>query len=215
MENELLVIIPTFHKRVKYIPHVEEALNNNFNLKAPRAYISDIQIGSLSSPVFVSKKKEWAEILLDGSFNKSLYQPEDIGLLVANRNSSLDTDIRYFETVKTMASPALFVYTLPNIVLGEICIRHQFKGENDFFIFENFNAAFIQQYTAHLFATGAMQACICGWIETMDNDYKACLFLIEKKGTDNALAFTEENITHIYQGTTHGKVNDRSEKTDC
>ena len=156
-----------------------------------------------------------AEILLDGSFNKSLYQPEDIGLLVANRNSSLDTDIRYFETVKTMASPALFVYTLPNIVLGEICIRHHFKGENDFFIFENFNAAFIQQYTAHLFATGAMQACICGWIETMDNDYKACLFLIEKKGTDNALAFTEENITHIYQGTTHGQVNDRSEKTDC
>jgi len=145
-----------------------------------------------------------AEILLDGSFNKSLYQPEEIGLLVSNRNSSLDTDIRYFETVKTMASPALFVYTLPNIVLGEICIRHHFKGENDFFIFENFDGAFMQQYAGHLFVTGAVQACICGWIEIMDNDYKACLCLLEKKANDNALIFSTENINHIYQTITHG-----------
>lgn len=145
-----------------------------------------------------------AEILLDGSFDKSVYQPEDIGLLVANRSSSLDTDIRYFETVKTMASPALFVYTLPNIVLGEICIRHHFKGENDFFIFEQFDAGFMQQYTAQLFVTGAVQACICGWIEIIDNDYLACLYLVEKKPNHNALSFTEENITHIYHRTTHG-----------
>ena len=122
-----------------------------------------------------------AEILLDNSFNNTIYKPEDIGLLVANRNSSLDTDIKYFDTVKTMASPALFVYTLPNIVLGEICIRHHFKGENDFFIFEQFDAGFIQQYTTHLFATGALQACICGWIEIMDNDYRACLLPGGKK----------------------------------
>ena len=73
------------------------------------------------------------EYLLSGAFNKAHYQPEEIGLVLSNANSSLDADIRYLESVKEMASPALFVYTLPNIVIGEISIRHNFKGENAFF----------------------------------------------------------------------------------
>ena len=137
-----------------------------------------------------------AEILLDQSFDKTIYDPGDVGLLIANRSSSLDTDIRYFETVKTMASPALFVYTLPNIVLGEICIRHHFKGENDFFIFDQFEAGFMHQYTAHLFATGALQAGICGWLEIMGNNFNARLWMVEKKTSPNAVLFTEENIHH-------------------
>ena len=141
------------------------------------------------------------EILLENSFDKTNYQPEDIGLVLANKNSSLDTDIKYYETVKTIASPALFVYTLPNIVMGEICIRHNFKGENDFFIFDVFNPAFIQQYVSHLFVTGALKACICGWVEVLDNDYRASICLVERKEKGNALLFTEDNIHHIYQIT--------------
>lgn len=144
-----------------------------------------------------------AEILLADSFDKTVYQPEDIGLLFCNRNSSLDNDIKYYETVKTIASPALFVYTLPNIVMGEICIRHNFKGENDFFIFDSFDAGFLHGYAAHLFATGAVQACICGWVELLDNDYRACLYLVEKKPGIQKTLFTKENIHQIYQ-ITHG-----------
>jgi hypothetical protein len=66
MENELIVVVPTFHKRVKYISHIEDALTLNFNPPVPRAYISDIDIKTIQSPVFVSEKKEWVEILLDG-----------------------------------------------------------------------------------------------------------------------------------------------------
>ena len=166
----------------------------HFAINYPRFYKMD-NLGKLG----------WlaAEILLNGSFDKTIYQPEDIGLVLSNKSSSLDTDIKYYETVKTIASPALFVYTLPNIVMGEICIRHNFKGENDFFIFEQFNGGFIQKYVSHLIETSALEACICGWAEMMDNDYKASLFLIEKKRTANPIIFTEENITHFYQ-TTHG-----------
>ena len=143
------------------------------------------------------------EILVEHSFDKTAYQAEDIGVVLSNSSSSLDTDIKYYETVKTIASPALFVYTLPNIVLGEICIRHNFKGENDFFIFENFNAGFIQQYVSHLFETGVLKACICGWVEIMDDNYGTSLYLIEKKGNGNTMLFTEENIHNNYQ-ITHG-----------
>jgi len=167
---------------------------HHFAISYPRFYKMD-NLGKLG----------WlaAELLLAGSFDKSAYRPEDIGLVLCNKSGSLDTDIKYYDTVKTIASPALFVYTLPNIVMGEICIRHNFKGENDFFIFEYFNPGFIHQYVSHLFETGVLEACVCGWVEIIDNDYKACLYLTEKKATDKTMLFTEENIHHIYQ-TTHG-----------
>jgi len=70
-----------------------------------------------------------SEILLKDSFKKDSYSPEDIGLILSNANSSLDTDQKYMAGVADVPSPSLFVYTLPNIVTGEICIRNNFKGE--------------------------------------------------------------------------------------
>ena len=140
-----------------------------------------------------------AEVLLKDYFTKDKYKPEDIGVVLANKNASLDTDIKYYETAKDIASPALFVYTLPNIVIGEICIRHQFKGEDAFFIMEKFDAEFITQYVSNLINNNILQACICGWVELLDNQYKAVLFLVEKETLTAPLLFTNENITKIYQ----------------
>jgi hypothetical protein len=138
------------------------------------------------------------ELLLRDSLAPGTYAPEDMGLLFCNRNSSLDTDIRFAETMKTMASPALFVYTLPNIVMGEICIRHNFKGENDFFIFDTFNPGFITFYLEQLFSSGAIQAGICGWLDLIGEEYRSCLFLVERKSRGQHLLFTEQHLQNIY-----------------
>lgn len=138
------------------------------------------------------------EVLLDG-FDKRKYKAEDVGIVLSNASSSLDTDIKYYETVKSMPSPALFVYTLPNIVIGEISIRHQFKGENAFFIFNEFDAGFIEQYVSGLVNNNILQACICGWVEMLDDSYKAVLFLVEKDKTRDSVIFTKENLNKIYQ----------------
>ena len=139
------------------------------------------------------------EVLLQYSFDKEKYTPEDIGIVLSNANSSLDTDIKYYETAKTIASPAQFVYTLPNIVIGEISIRHHFKGENAFFIFEHFDAAFIQQYVTNLINNNILQCCICGWVDVLNDKYKATLFLIEKDKRADSVNFTVENLNKIYQ----------------
>jgi hypothetical protein len=142
------------------------------------------------------------EYLLSGSFNKARYQPEQVGVVLSNANSSLDADIRYLESVREMASPALFVYTLPNIVIGEISIRHNFKGENAFFITEKFDASLLQQYVMNLLNAGILETCICGWIDVLKEDYKAVLFLVEKAGAHKELErfplFTIENLNNIY-----------------
>ncbi len=140
-----------------------------------------------------------AEILLKDDFVAGGYKPESIGVVLSNNNASLDTDIKYYETAKDIASPALFVYTLPNIVIGEICIRHNFKGENAFFIFDKFDAGFIQQYVGNLINNNILQSCICGWVELLGNQYKTVLFLVEKNKAIKNNLFTTENINKIYQ----------------
>lgn len=139
------------------------------------------------------------EVLLQDGFEKTKYRPKDVGIVLSNAQASLDTDIKYYDTTKTFASPALFVYTLPNIVIGEISIRHHFKGENAFFIFDSFDAGFIEQYVGNLFNNDILQCCICGWVDVLDNKYDATLFLVEQDKSANSVNFTKENLNKIYQ----------------
>jgi hypothetical protein len=90
------------------------------------------------------------------------------------------------------------VYTLPNIVIGEISIKNKFKGENAFFVFETFDAAFIQQYVAYLLNNNILQACICGWVDVLQEDYKAVLCLVEKDADLTSAPFSAENLNNIY-----------------
>ena len=146
-----------------------------------------------------------AEVLLKDSLKEGKYQSSEVGIVLQNASSSLDADLKYFESTKEFASPALFVYTLPNIVMGEICIKHKFKGENAFFIFETFNTDFVQKYVSNGINNNILQACICGWVEFICDEYKAVLFLVEKNGGVDKLAdtsrmvFTQENLNKIYQ----------------
>lgn len=149
-----------------------------------------------------------SEVLLKDSIEEATYKPEDVGVILNNASSSLDTDLKYFESAKDIASPALFVYTLPNIVIGEICIKHKFKGENAFFIFEAFDADFMQKYVSNLINNDTLQACVCGWVELLAEEYKAVLFLVEKESSlaagspgqknPSAIIFTKENLDKIY-----------------
>ena len=163
---------------------------DNLAIKYPKFYKMD----NLSKLGWLA-----AELLLKENFAKENYKPEDVGIVLSNANASLDSDLKYLETIKDYPSPSLFVYTLPNIVIGEICIKNNFKGENAFFVFEQFDANFIKQYVSNLVINNILQACICGWVDVIGESYKAALFLIEKNSNANATDFTTENINNIYQ----------------
>jgi hypothetical protein len=139
-----------------------------------------------------------SEILLKDSFKSNNYSPQSIGVVLSNKNSSLDADLKYSQSVNDIASPSLFVYTLPNIVIGEICIRHNFKGENAFFIFEKFDPDFIRQYVNNLLNNNTLEACVCGWVEFLEDEYIAVLFLVEKEKSLLSVPFTILNINNTY-----------------
>lgn len=166
-----------------------EKAYSSFNLSYPKFYKMDnlSKLGWLTS-----------EILLKDEQLKERYNLQNIGIVLSNANASLDTDIHYSGTINDIPSPAVFVYTLPNIVIGEIAIRNGFKGENAFFISESFDAALLQKYVEMLFASNAVQACICGWVEVLEDGYKCVLYLVEKEAGSLKMEFTAEHLEEIF-----------------
>ena len=113
------------------------------------------------------------------------YPPETLGIILVNRSASLDTDLRHQQIIEqnlpTGTSPAVFVYTLPNIVAGEIAIRHQFKGETLFFIQTEKENPFPRKYAELLLLQSNHHAILFGWCELLGEKYDADFYLLEKQ----------------------------------
>ncbi len=124
---------------------------------------------------------------------------ENIAIVLSNRSASLNTDRKYQETISNKEnyypSPAVFVYTLPNITIGEICIKHKIKGENVFFVSEAFNATLLKQYASCLFQNKKSKQILCGWIDFDDDQYQAFLYLVSEHGNRK---FNQKSIKKIY-----------------
>ncbi len=138
-----------------------------------------------------------ADVLLK---NENLNEAENnIALVFSNKASSLDTDRKHQATIENDAeyfpSPAVFVYTLPNICLGEISIKHRLFSENSFFIFDRFNAEHLKLYANSLLQSGKAEKTLCGWVDLDENYYDAFLYLVEKEGE---IEHKTEEINSLY-----------------
>jgi len=119
---------------------------------------------------------------------------EDVAIICFNRSSSLEIDTQYQTTIcdneNYFPSPSLFVYTLPNIVAGEIAIRNKFFGETSFYICENFDAEQIFRTVNNVFSDNSINFVIAAWIECFENIFEVKMFLITKEKTK--LEFSEK-----------------------
>ena len=124
---------------------------------------------------------------------------EDIAIVLSNRASSLDTDRKHWESIRNpndyYPSPAIFVYTLPNICIGEISIRHKLYSENSFFIFDEFNPSHLFWYANGLLDTEKAKKVLCGWVDVDGPGYEAFLYLVDKEGS---IAHSIEEITRLF-----------------
>jgi hypothetical protein len=145
------------------------------------------------------------ELLLMDKNPGQKYPRNKIGIVFMNSASSLDTDRRHQDTLsdreKYFPSPSIFVYTLPNVVIGEICIRHKIYGEGNFFVAEKFNVDLIHGYIEELFDNKAIQCCIAGWVEFDGEDFESFVFLIEKqdKTESGIVNFEPDAIRNLYE----------------
>ena len=129
------------------------------------------------------------ELLANGEI-----KDKETALVFANSSSCLDTDEAYAETMYEFPSPSLFVYTLPNIMLGEISIRHQLRSENVFLISEEFDPGIFLDYSQALFQQKNVDNLLCGWVDLHNNEYDVFLWQIALSGGTD---FNEEELKKL------------------
>ncbi len=174
-------------KHVDFAEFIKSAYKE-FSIDYPKFFKMD----NLSKLAFLTSEMILEDICKIGEEN-------DIAIVFANQSSSSDTDVKYQRSIENkeeyFPSPAVFVYTLPNICVGEISIKHQLITENAFFVFEKFNAEFIVNYANQLIDSGKAERVLCGWIEFYQENYQAFVYLVEKQGI---VEHNEININTFY-----------------
>ena len=161
----------------------------HFNSKDPKFYKMD----ALSKLAFLA-----SDVLLNNE-NLNLENDSNIALVFSNKSSSLDTDRIHQESIQNKEnyypSPSVFVYTLPNICLGEISIKYKLYTENSFFIFDTLNANHLFSYSNSLLASNKANEVLCGWVEVDGDNYNAFVYLVSKQGK---IEHNVENIIRLY-----------------
>lgn len=132
-----------------------KAVYQHLGISYPKFFKMDL----LSKAAFLS-----TEILRNHIDQFETYNKEKTATVLSTCDGCLEVDKNYEESRKTFPSPALFVYTLPNIMLGEICIRNGFKGEQLCTLADEEQAEFTAFYVQDLLDNRDTDVCICGFV---------------------------------------------------
>ena len=126
------------------------------------------------------------------------FKTKNTPLVLANRTGSASADHAHSTNLyldHPSPSPATFVYTLPNIAMGEISIRHQLHSENVFFIFDAFDPTFTTPIEQHYLLSDKADYVLGGWLEANTTDLDIFLYLVGKQGIQR---HTAEHLTTLY-----------------
>ena len=93
---------------------------------------------------------------------------QDRAVVLMNRSSSVAADLDYLRSIRPESyfpSPSHFVYTLPNIVTGEIAIRNLYRGETAFYILPEKDADLMRQILTATACDSRTESIIGGWVD--------------------------------------------------
>jgi len=111
---------------------------------------------------------------------------EDLGsmpIVMANSFSSASSDVKHHVNIlEDKTSPSVFVYTLPNIAIGEVAIKHKMRGENIFYVLESFNAEKLIQFSKP-FLSKEKKNVLVAWSEFTPDIMESFMFCLNDKTT--------------------------------
>ena len=121
-----------------------------------------------------------AKDLLDGS------EPEDRALFIFTQNGSVLADRKHLSTFSDpeafFPSPAVFINTLPNVVLGEIAVRNVIKGETTLVMLPGRDDAAMDGILEATLSATRPAVMLCGWVDCAGEDiFMADLKLLKIK----------------------------------
>ena len=112
------------------------------------------------------------------------YAPEDIALFIFTQNGSVLADRKHLSTFSNpeefYPSPAVFINTLPNVVLGEIAVMNTIKGETTLVMLPCRDDALIDSIVKASLSSTRPSIMIYGWVDCdADNSFVADLKMLK------------------------------------
>ena len=137
-------------------------------------YVSDYpkfyKMDGLSRLGFVA-----SELLLQAEGRERFVPCDDRAVIFFNHSSSISADRKYLESISDpenfFPSPSVFVYTLPNIVTGEIAIRNHYYGETSFYILPDCSERLMDNILRASCLDPVTKSILTGWIDYQDDDH--------------------------------------------
>jgi 3-oxoacyl-[acyl-carrier-protein] synthase II len=145
----------------------------------PKYYKMDglCRLGFIASELLLKAERD------EGSFTEDTNKTRAI--VFFNRSSSIASDKKYLASIvekdNYFPSPSVFVYTLPNIVTGEIAIRNGYHGETSFYILPHKNELLMQDIIETTFMDEQTTSILTGWLDYEDSEhFEADLYIAYK-----------------------------------
>ena len=145
----------------------------------PKYYKMDglCRLGFIASELLLKAERD------EGSFTEDINKTRAI--VFFNRSSSIASDKKYLASIvekdNYFPSPSVFVYTLPNIVTGEIAIRNGYHGETSFYILPHKNELLMQDIIETTFMDEQTTSVLTGWLDYEDSEhFEADLYIAYK-----------------------------------
>ena len=145
----------------------------------PKYYKMDglFRLGFIASELLLKAERD------EGSFTEDTNKTRAI--VFFNRSSSIASDKKYLASIvekdNYFPSPSVFVYTLPNIVTGEIAIRNGYHGETSFYILPHKNELLMQDIIETTFMDEQTTSVLTGWLDYEDSEhFEADLYIAYK-----------------------------------
>ena len=144
----------------------------------PKYYKMDLlsRLGFVASELLLKAERK---LTLD-----HLQFTHDRAVILFNHSSSIQADRNYQASIEDpdnyFPSPSAFVYTLPNIVTGEIAIRNGYQGETSFYILPCKDESLMQTIIKASYLDHQTQSILCGWLDAEDEThFEAELFIVD------------------------------------
>ncbi len=159
------------------------AIYKSLGVEYPKFYKMDLlaRLGFLAAEMLMKGGTSSEEREVNGGDDNA----SDGGVILFGRSGSVWTDRNYTGTIRDVSayypSPAAFVYTLSNIVTGEISIRHRLHGESSSYILDSRDEELEEMMAAKAIERGC-GFILAGWCDCVAADmYEVMMNLYRKK----------------------------------
>lgn len=122
--------------------------------------------------------------------NDNENEKETRAVVLFSRLGSMADDKAYEETIRNSEeyypSPSVFVYTLSNIVTGEIAIRHGYHGETSCYLLQDKDWSLMEKIIQTTFQDEGIHSVIGGWVDYEDEQHFDADLRLFERTADNA-----------------------------